>query len=50
VNHELKRRDVELSLTNVTQAEVTHGLSAHDVIAISSVNGKPLSEGMQVKY
>jgi HlyD family secretion protein len=50
VDHELKRHDVETSLTNLTQIEVTHGLSAKDLIAINSVNGKPLAEGMQVKF
>ena len=37
VGHELKRRDVETSLSNLTQVEVTRGLSAHDVIAIGSI-------------
>jgi len=50
VDHELKRRDVETSLTNLTQVEVTRGLSAKDLIAINSVNGKPIAEGMQVKF
>jgi len=50
VGHELKRRDVETSLSNLTQVEVTRGLSADDVVAISSLNGKPISEGTQVKY
>ena len=48
--HELKRRDVETSLSNLTQVEVTRGLSANDVVAISSLNGKPLGQGTQVKY
>ena len=48
--HELKRRDVETSLSNLTQAEITHGLSAKDVVAISSSNGKPIKDGTQVKF
>ena len=48
--HELKRRDVETSLSNLTQAEITHGLSARDVVAISSSNGKPIKDGTQVKF
>lgn len=48
--HELQRRDVETSLSNLTQVEVTRGLSANDVVAISSLNGKPLGQGTQVKY
>ena len=50
VRHELKRRDVETSISNLTQVEVTSGLSANDVVAISSLNGKPIGEGTQVKY
>ena len=50
VGHELKRRDVETSLSNLTQVEVTRGLSAHDVIAINSSNGKPIGDGTQVKF
>jgi HlyD family secretion protein len=50
VDHELKRRDVETSISNLTQVEITHGLAAKDLIATGSVNGKPLGEGMQVKY
>ena len=50
VGHELKRRDVETGLSNLTQVEVAHGLSANDLIATGSVNGKPLGDGMQVKF
>jgi HlyD family secretion protein len=48
--HELKRRDVETSLSNLTQIEVTRGLSPKDVVAISSWNGKPIGNGTQVKF
>jgi HlyD family secretion protein len=50
VGHELKRREVETSLSNLTQVEVTRGLSAKDVVAISSSNGKPIGDRTQVKY
>jgi HlyD family secretion protein len=50
VGHELKRREVETSLSNLTQVEVTRGLSARDVIAINSSNGKPIGNGTQVKF
>lgn len=50
VGHELKRREVETSLSNLTQVEVTHGLSANDVVAISSWSGKPIGDGTQVKF
>ena len=48
--HELKRRDVETSLSNLTQVEVTRGLSAKDVVAINSLNGKPIGDRTQVKF
>src|ERR1017187_2938858 len=47
---ELKRRAVETSLSNLTQVEVTRGLSAKDVVAINSSNGKPIGDGTQVKF
>jgi HlyD family secretion protein len=50
VGHELKRRQVETSLFNLTQVEVTRGLSAKDVVAINSWNGKPIGHGTQVKF
>ena len=50
VGHELKRRDVETSLTNLTQVEITGGVSARDVVAISASNGKPIGDGTQVKF
>ena len=48
--HELKRRNVETSLFNLTQVEVTRGLSAKDVVAIGSWNGKPIGERTQVTF
>jgi HlyD family secretion protein len=48
--HELKRRDVQTSLSSLTQVEVTSGLSAKDVVAINSYTGKPIGEGTQVKF
>ena len=48
--HELKRRDVETSLSNLTQVEITRGLSAKDMVAISSWNGKPIGDRTQVKF
>lgn len=48
--HQLQRRDVETSLSNLTQVEITRGLSANDVIATSSLNGKPIGAGTKVKF
>jgi HlyD family secretion protein len=50
VGHELKRRDVETSLSSLTQVEIKSGLSAKDVVAISSINGKPIGDRTQVKF
>jgi hypothetical protein len=41
---------VETSLSNLTQIEVTRGLSARDVVAINASNGKPIGDGTQVKF
>jgi len=47
---ELKRRNVETSLSSLTQVQITRGLSAKDEVAISSWNGKPIGDGTQVKH
>ena len=49
VGHELKRRNVGISISNLTQMEVTSGLSQNDLVAINSFNGKPIGVGTQVK-
>ena len=46
---ELHRRNVETSIFNLTQVEVTKGLSDKDVVALSSINNKPLRDGQGVK-
>jgi HlyD family secretion protein len=48
--HELRRREVETSLSNLTQVEITRGLSVRDTVAINSLNGKPIGDGTQVKF
>lgn len=50
VGHQLKRQDVETSISNLTQVEVLRGIALNDVVAISSSNGKAISDGTQVKY
>jgi HlyD family secretion protein len=50
VDHQLKRRNVETAITNLTQVEITHGVSANDLIAINSTNGKPIGDGTQVRF
>jgi HlyD family secretion protein len=48
--HELKRENVEIALSNLTQVEIARGLSANDLIAIGSLNGKPIGDHTQVKF
>ena len=50
VDHQLKRRNVETAITNLTQVEITLGVSANDLIAINSTNGKPIGDGTRVKF
>ncbi|MGB0005683.1 MAG: efflux RND transporter periplasmic adaptor subunit [Candidatus Sulfotelmatobacter sp.] len=49
VDGELKRRDVEVSLQNLTQVEITAGLPEHAQVALSSADTKPLTDGAHVK-
>jgi HlyD family secretion protein len=50
VDGELKRREVEVSLQNLTQVEITAGLPANSVVALSSADAnKPLVDGAHVK-
>jgi HlyD family secretion protein len=50
VGHQLKRRNVETAISNLTQVEITHGVAANDLIAINSLNGKPIGDGTQIKF
>jgi len=50
IGRQLKRKDVETAISNLTQVEITRGLSLNDTVAISSSNGKPIGDGTQVKY
>jgi len=49
VRGELKRRDVETSVSDLTRVEVTKGLSDHSVLALGALNSQSLSAGMLVK-
>ena len=49
VDGELKRREVEVSLQNLTQVEITSGLSEHSVVVLSSADSKPLLDGARAK-
>ena len=49
VDGELRRRDVEVSLQNLTRVEITAGLAEHSQVALSSADAKPLIDGAHVK-
>jgi len=49
VDGTLKRRAVEVSLQNLTQVEIAAGLPEHSLVALSSVDAKPLTDGARVK-
>jgi HlyD family secretion protein len=49
VGDELKRREVEVSLQNLTRVEITAGLPENAVLALSSPDAKPLVDGARVK-
>lgn len=50
VGRQLKRQDVETSISNLTQVEIVRGIALNDMVAISSSNGKTIGDGTQVKY
>jgi len=47
--HELRRRDVQIALSNLTQVEVTGGIVDNTLVALNSTNSKPLYGGLNVK-
>jgi HlyD family secretion protein len=49
LNDQLQRRDIQTSISNLTEVEVTDGLPANSVVAVASVNSKPLHDGLSVK-
>ncbi len=49
VNNELQRRDVQTSISNLTQVEITSGVAENTLLALASTNSKPLREGAAVK-
>lgn len=46
---ELRRQSVKTAIINLTQAEVTQGLSDNQLIALGSLNTKPLRDNQPVK-
>jgi HlyD family secretion protein len=49
VDGKLSRRNVEVSLQNLTRVEITAGLPEHAQIALTSSDAKPLVDGAHVK-
>ena len=49
INGELKRREVQTSVSDLTRVEVTSGLSDHAVVALGAINSQSLAAGMPVK-
>ena len=49
VNNVLQRRNVQTSISNLTQAEITGGIGEHALVALGSTNTKPLRDGLSVK-
>src|SRR5664279_5393638 len=49
VNGQLKRRNVQTSVSNLTRVEITRGIPDDAVLALGAVNLQPLRDGMPVK-
>ncbi|MGA8763896.1 MAG: efflux RND transporter periplasmic adaptor subunit [Candidatus Sulfotelmatobacter sp.] len=49
VDGSLKRREVDISLQNLTQIEITGGLPENAVVALSAADSKPLYDGARVQ-
>jgi HlyD family secretion protein len=49
VDGKLQRRDVQTALTDLTHVEITQGLAPNAMVALGTVNGQPLREGIAVR-
>jgi HlyD family secretion protein len=49
VNNVLQHRNVQISISNLTQAEITGGIAENAQVALGSTNSKPLRDGLSVK-
>ena len=49
VDGELRRHAIETSVSNLTNVEVTSGLTADSLVALSATNSWPLREGLKAK-
>jgi HlyD family secretion protein len=48
-NDELRRQDVQTSISNLTQVELTSGLADNSLVALAPLNSKPLRNGLAVR-
>lgn len=48
-NDVLQRQNVQTSISNLTQVEITAGLQQDSMVALNSTNSKPLRNGLEVK-
>jgi HlyD family secretion protein len=49
IDNKLRRKDIETSISNLTSIEVTSGISEGAIVALGSLTGQPLKDGLQVK-
>jgi len=49
VNTELRRRDIQPGISNLTRVEVSSGIASNALVALQAINAKPLREGTAVK-
>jgi HlyD family secretion protein len=49
VDNKLQRKDIETSISNLTSIEITSGVPEGAVVALGSLNGQPLVDGIKVK-
>jgi hypothetical protein len=47
--NELHRQPVQTSIFNLTQVEITKGLSEKETVALNALNNKPLRDGQPVR-
>jgi len=49
VNNELRRREVQTAISNLTKVEITSGLHENALVALAPLTSKPLQDGLPVK-
>ncbi len=48
-NNQLRRTNVQTSISNLTKVEITGGITENALVAIGSTNNKPLRDGLPVR-